>query len=162
MFSRLYNLQATKKVFLAVTWNPFFVSDWFYPPWSDVWISGLGLSAKNPNSGLLNCFSSGISKYSHSVLFWFRRGSRILVSWGPARPQGGVWAQNLLKKGGFPLKLRENCMIWKNLGGTGGRAPRPPWKRSCDSPGDAGEQFQQRAFRSSGIPPDYQPSCQIQ
>ena len=39
-------------------------------------------------------------------------------------PQGG-WAQNLLKIGGFPSKLPENCMILKKYWGQGGEAGPP-------------------------------------
>ena len=44
-----------------------------------------------------------------------RRGSRILVRGAQQSfdPKGGPWAQNLLKIGGFPLNLPENCMILK-------------------------------------------------
>ena len=56
-----------------------------------------------------------------------RRGSRILVR-GPEElwPQGGLWAQTLLKKGFFPLKLPENCMILKKSWGQGGPGPPAP------------------------------------
>ncbi len=42
----------------------------------------------------------------------FHSGSRMLVR-GASRvlTPGGLWAQNLLKIGGFPLKMPENCMI---------------------------------------------------
>ena len=59
----------------------------------------------------------------------FRRGSRILVRRGPAEfgPQGGPWAQHLLKTGVFPLKLSENCVILKKSWGQGGPgSPGPP------------------------------------
>ncbi len=41
----------------------------------------------------------------------------------------GAWAQNFLKIGGFPLKLPENCMIWKKK--TWGKGGWPPGPRSA-------------------------------
>ena len=41
-------------------------------------------------------------------------------------PKGWPWAQTLLKIGGFPLKLPENCMIKKKSWGQGGPGPQGP------------------------------------
>ncbi len=42
-------------------------------------------------------------------------------------PPGGVWAQNLLKIGGFPKKkIPENCMVKKKILGPRGPGPQGP------------------------------------
>ncbi len=54
--------------------------------------------------------------------------SRILVRWpSGVWTLGGPWAQNVLKIGGLPLKLPENCMILKKSWGQGGLDPLVSW-----------------------------------
>ena len=57
-------------------------------------------------------------------------------SGGPAEfwPQGGAWAQNLLKIEVFPWDCLKTAWFWRNLGGKGGRASLDPLLRPVLSP----------------------------
>ncbi len=71
-----------------------------------------------------------------------RRRSGILVrgaQWSFDPKGGGALSPKLLKIGGFPLKLPENCMILKKSWGQGGLGPQgPPGSATGVSGADAG------------------------
>ena len=126
-----------------------------------VWVSRspcAGVQADSKNTGSTNRGQGESPREHQPVRKWWNRHHQFVSalpchdrnpttadtdpgfwSGGPAEfwPQGGTWTQNLLKIGGFPRNLPENCK--KILEGKGGPGPQAPWIRCCtvstNSPG---------------------------